>query len=137
MNELGSTSSDYGVSLRTAKLTALFCALISGVYGAVQVTPSPVLGLCLSFAPLLAVVFWVQADAKRTRVGSGLDSGFFLWFAWPIAVPWYVFKTRGRSGWRLVLGLLCLISSGYLSWFVIAWGLYGIRYAMWYLRIGT
>jgi len=125
------------ISLRTAKVTAIFCALAAGVYAAVQAEPSPSLALFFSFGPLLAVILWLQKDARRTGVASVLDLGFFLWLAWPIVIPWYAFKTRGSAGWRLFLGLFVLISSAYLGWLTTAWALYGVRYASWYFRAGA
>jgi hypothetical protein len=128
------------ISLQTAKITAIFCALAAAVYGTAQAEPSPLVALFLSFGPLLAVILWLQEDARRTGVGSVLDLGYFLLAAWPIVIPWYALKTRGRAGWRLTLGLLILIGSAYLGWLVawgIAWVIYGIRYAAWYLRVGA
>jgi hypothetical protein len=124
-------------SLRTAKIIALFCALAAAVYGAAQAEPSPWVSLFFSFGPLLAVVLWLQKDAKQTGVGSVLDLGFFLWVAWPIVIPWYVFKTRGRAGWRLVVGLFALIGSAYIGWLTAAYAIYGIRYVSWYFRLGA
>ena len=50
------------ISLRTAKVTAIFCALAAAVYAAVQADPSPSLALFFSFGPLLAVILWLQKD---------------------------------------------------------------------------
>ena len=125
------------ISLHTAKVTALFCALAAAVYGAAQAEPSPLVALFFSFGPLLAVILWLQKDARRTGVGSVLDLGYFLLAAWPIVIPWYAFKTRGHAGWRLLLGLFTLISSAYLGWLTTAWVIYGVRYARWYFRVGT
>ena len=69
----------------------------------------------LSFGPLLAVILWLQKDARRTGVGSVHDWGYFLLLAWPVVIPWYALKTRGRSGWRLTAGLFVLILSAYIS----------------------
>jgi len=125
------------ISLRTAKVTATFCALAAAVYAAVQADPSPSLALFFSFGPLLAVILWLQKDARRTGVASVLDLGFFLWLAWPIVIPWYAFKTRGSAGWRLLLGLFALISSAYLGWVTTAWVIYGVRCAWWYFGTGA
>jgi hypothetical protein len=93
--------------------------------------------LFLSAGPLLAVLIWVQRDADRTGIGSVHDLGLFLWFAWPVIIPWYAWKTRGQSAWRLVLTLFALIGSAYISSFLVAWIAYGIRYAIWYSRSGA
>lgn len=108
------------VTLRTAYLTSAFCSVVAALYLPVAVEPAPVLLLFISFAPLTAVCLWLQKDAGRTGVGNIQDWGFFLWLFWPVLIPWYAFKTRGISGWRLaggLLGLACapLITASVLS----------------------
>ena len=107
------------LTLRVAKLAALFCSLAAALYAAVQIDPSPFVSFFLSGGPFLAVIIWLQKDARRTGVGTVLDWGYFLLLAWPVVIPWYAFKTRGRSGWRLTAGLLGLILSPYVSWLVV------------------
>ena len=124
-------------SLWTAKITGIFCGLASAGYAAMQIEPFPAVTLFLSFAPLLTIILWLQKDAKRIGVPQILDLGLFLWLAWPIMLPWYAFKTRGRAGWSLSLGLFILVGSGYLGWLITAWTIYGVRYALWYLQGGT
>jgi hypothetical protein len=115
------------ITLSVAKLTGLFCSLAAALYAATHGEPSPAIALFLSWAPLVAVIIWLQKDARVTGVGTGLDWGYFLWIAWPVLIPWYAFKTRGRSGWRLTMGLLGLISAAYISGLVVA-------YAVWYFE---
>ena len=78
----------------------------------------------------MAVILWLQQDARRTGVGSVHDLGYFLLLAWPIVIPWYAFKTRGRSGWRLAIGLFGLIGAAYVTWFSVA-------YVIWRFRVGA
>jgi hypothetical protein len=73
---------------------------------------------------VLAVILWVQQDARRTGVGAVLDLGLLLWLTWPVAIPWYAFKTRGRGGWKLAIGLLALCLSAYLVSILVAWMTY-------------
>ena len=115
------------ITLRVAKLAALFASLAAAAYASTQSQPSPIVALFLSSGPLLAVILWLQKDSRRTGVGAVLDWGYFLFLAWPIVIPWYAFKTRGRSGWRLVAGLFGLVSASYITWAVVA-------YAMWYVE---
>ena len=115
--------------LRTAKITALFCAVVAALYAVAQEEPAPVVGLFLTSGPLIAVIVWLQRDAARTRIAAVHDLGFFLWFSWPLVIPWYAWKTRGRSGWRLSLGLFGLIASAYLSWLLVAWLVYAVYYS--------
>jgi hypothetical protein len=107
------TKHDHG--LRTARITALFCAFASALYTLADAEPSPIVVLFFSAAPLLAVIMWLERDAHRTGVGAVHDLGFFLWFAWPVVIPWYAWKTRGSRGWRLCLGLFTLIGSAYIG----------------------
>src|SRR5262245_37469485 len=114
----GSPDSTHGVSLRPAVVTALFCTLASGLLTAARLEPLPIVSLFFSVGPLIVVILWLQADAHRTRVGAVHDLGLFLWFAWAVVIPWYAWKTRGRAGWRLALGLFALICSGYAGQFL-------------------
>jgi len=38
-------------------------------------------------------------------------SDSWLWLAWPIVIPWYLVKTRGRHAWPMALVLLLVIAS--------------------------
>jgi hypothetical protein len=120
-------------TLNVAKLAALSSSLTAAVYGATQVEPSEIVELFIAFAPLFAVVLWLQKDARRTRIGAVQDWGYFLLLAWPIMIPWYVFKTRGRSGWILLLGLIGLILSSWATSFAVPWLIYFAKYTAWYL----
>jgi hypothetical protein len=107
--------------LRGARITALVCSLTTALYAIAQVDPSPLVVLFTSAGPLIAVIMWMQRDARRTGVGSVHDFGFFVWLAWPVVIPWYAWKTRGRSGWRLMVGLFVLIGSAHLTWLFTSW----------------
>jgi hypothetical protein len=108
------------ITLSVARLAALFCSLAAAVYAATQIEPTPIVALGMSGGPLLAVMLWLQKDAQRTGTGVVQDWGYFLLLAWPVVVPWYAFKTRGRKGWWLTSGLLGLIGSPYISSIVVA-----------------
>jgi hypothetical protein len=131
------TSSPDDLTLRTAKLAALCCCVIAALYAGLDAEPSLQVAGFYNAAPLFFVIIWLDKDGRRTGVGSLLDWGASLGMAWPVAVPWYVFKTRGLAGWRLLLGLTFLIFSATITWFVVAWIAYGIRYALWYREFGS
>ena len=118
-------------------MTALACSIAAAVYAAAQLEPSPVVALFLSGGPLIAVILWLQKDARRTGVGAVQDWGLFLWIGWPVVIPWYAWKTRGRAGWPLELGLVGLILSAYVTSAVVPWLIYGVQYAIWYLEMGA
>ena len=113
------------ITLGVAKLAAVFFSLAAAVYAATQAEPSPFIAYFLSGGPLLAVIIWLQKDSRRTGVGAVQDWGYFLVLFWPVVIPWYAFKTRGRSGWRLTLGLFGLVAAPHISWLVAA---YLVRY---------
>ena len=121
-------------TLRVAIGTAVFCSMTAAVYTLAEIEPSPMVVLFWTFGPVLAVILWLQKDGQRTGVGAVQDWGFFAWLAWPVVIPWYAFKSRGRTGWRLLLGLIALISSPYITAFVVAWLAYGVRLAIWYFE---
>jgi hypothetical protein len=70
-------------------------------------------------APAIAAVFasifflssmglWVLSDARQHNHSLPYDFSFFVFFAWPLVVPIYLFSTRG---WRAfaTLGLFVLL----------------------------
>ena len=71
-----------------------------------QVEQSSLLLFSFLIGGILA--FWVYKDSRSTGGSMGLDQTFFIFFAWPITFPLYLFQSRGfRSG-----GLLLLIFLG-------------------------
>jgi hypothetical protein len=108
------------VTLTVAKVASLFASVAAAAYASAQLEPSPIVGLFLSAGPLYGVILWLEKDAHRTGVGAVLDLGYFLLLAWPIVIPWYAFKTRGPSGWRLTAGLFGLIGAPYVTFLLAA-----------------
>jgi hypothetical protein len=113
-------------TLWVAVLTSVFCSFAAATYATAYAEASALVDLFLSWAPLMAVILWLQKDARRTGVGAVQDWGFFLLFFWPFVIPWYAWKTRGRAGWRLTLGLMALILSPFLAGFLGSWLVYGL-----------
>jgi serine/threonine protein kinase len=58
------------------------------------------------FSILLAT--WVSIDAKINSFNKSLDFGFFFLIFWPIALPYYLSKTRGVKGFFQSLGFIML-----------------------------
>jgi hypothetical protein len=112
-------------TLWVAVLTSVFCSFVAAIYAAAYEQALSIVDLFLAWAPLVAVILWLQKDARRTGVGAVQDWGFFLLLFWPIVIPWYAWKTRGRRWWWLMLGLMALILSPFLAGFLVSWMLYG------------
>jgi hypothetical protein len=100
-------------SLRYAVISAILCSLGAAFYSSAPVEPLPIVAFVLTVGPLFAVISWLQKDARRTGVGAVHDLGFFLWLAWPVVIPWYVWRTRGLGGWKLLIALFACIVSAY------------------------
>ena len=109
------------MTFRVAILSAVFCSAAAALYAGSQTEPAPVVDLFFSLGPLIAVIMWLQQDARRTGIGAVQDWGYFLFLAWPVVIPWYAFTTRGRDGWRLTAVLFALITSAYITGNVVAY----------------
>jgi hypothetical protein len=118
-------SASNDITLWTSRTVALVCSVAAAIYAGVGLEPSPVVELLLSACPLFTVILWLQKDAQRTHTAAILDWGLFLWIAWPVVIPWYAWSTRGRSGWRLALGLLVLVLAPYVTGMIVGWLVYG------------
>ena len=60
----------------------------------------------------MALLFgwWVEADSRQTRYWPCYDFGTFVFFGWPVVLPYYLFRTRGLRGFYLTMaffGLWC------------------------------
>jgi hypothetical protein len=128
------TQASPDTTLRVAIATAVFSSMTAALYTLAEVEPSNPVLTFLTIGPPIAVILWLQKDTQRTGIGRVLDFGLFVWIAWSVVIPWYVFKTRGRTGWRLLLGLIVLISSAHVTAFVVTWLAYGVRLAIWYFE---
>ena len=86
-----------------------FCSATAAIYAVAGVEPAVPVVLLLLFGPALSVGLWIEQDAHTTGVGAVMDFGWFACMAWPVVLPWYAFKSRGRSGWKLLVALLALM----------------------------
>jgi hypothetical protein len=66
--------------------------------------PSPHADLVSRIGLQLILASWVISDAQKRGRKLCYDYGSFVFFAWPIVVPVYLFQTRGA---RAFLTLLC------------------------------
>jgi hypothetical protein len=119
---LAHTSGSTGdITLAVAKAVALAVSLAVALYVAAEAEPSPPMTVVMSYAPVVTVILWLQKDAQRTGVGAVLDLGYFLCLAWPVVIPWYAFRTRGRGGWRLIVGLFALIAGPWATGVLVSY----------------
>jgi hypothetical protein len=81
-----------------------------GLHGALG-SPSGTPALAAVLASMLflsSMVLWVLADARLRHRTLPYDFGSFVFFAWPLVVPIYLFSTRGLRAF-VPLGFFLLI----------------------------
>jgi hypothetical protein len=103
------------IRLRLAGVTAAYCSVATALYVTANAEPVPIVGLFVTGGPPLMVILWVCQDAQRRRIAQVTDLGFLMVLFWPVAIPWYAFKSRGLAGWKLGLGLLALMCAPQLT----------------------
>jgi hypothetical protein len=90
-------------------LTLWFCMVAFGIASAASPDGAGLparADLASRFAFPLAIAAWVMADARKRGRRLCHDYDSFLFFAWPVMLPIYLFQTRGA---RAFLTLLCFI----------------------------
>ncbi|MEO8201961.1 MAG: hypothetical protein ABI679_15625 [Gemmatimonadota bacterium] len=100
------------------------CFVMAFVYGLLGATPNPGLGVLLSVGPPIAVTMWLVRDSRLQRIATVHDAGLLFYVTWPLLMPWYALKTRGRAGWALVGQLYALALAGFAG--IICGGLIGL-----------
>jgi hypothetical protein len=98
-------------SLRPLLITSGVCAAIAALYTLPPLPANPLVIFVTTLAPTVSAANWIQSDAQARRVGLVHDLGFFLLIAWPVVIPWYAVKTRGRHPWPMALALPLVIAS--------------------------
>src|SRR5919197_2605055 len=99
--------------------TTAVCCIIAAAYTLLETEPPAGVGVIVPIAPLLAVVFWFQEDARRTPLAGVQDWGFFLWIAWPFLLPWYSLKVK-RLGWRFLVLTVGLVFAPVATIYAVA-----------------
>jgi hypothetical protein len=80
-----------------------------------MLVPATAMLFLLSWGPPIGVTIWLTADSRRLRAIRAYDTGLLFYLTWPLSLPWYVVRTRGRAGWRLVAKLYGLAVSGLMG----------------------
>jgi hypothetical protein len=98
-------------SLRPLLVTSGICAAIAALYALPPLPGNALVVIVTRLAPMVAAANWIRSDARARKIGLVHDLGFFLLIAWPVVIPWYAVKTRGRHAWPMALVLLLVIAS--------------------------
>ena len=62
-----------------------------------------------------AFAWWVLVDCRRQGIPTSIDHGWFIFFAWPVAVPYHLFQTRRARGCLVMAGMFGLFVASYLA----------------------
>ena len=73
------------------------------VYSAFSFQPSPLFMALYSFAIASALAVWAHRDSHSNQASFGLDQAMYIFFAWPIIFPVYIFRAYGFRRGILIL----------------------------------
>ena len=121
-----------GVEPTTATLLLVAFMLVSQAAGAAfdvagRETP-PGFDLLQTFGAIYAVGYWIQVDNRRYNFKWPYCQGIFLYMVGWFVIPYYLFKTRGKYAFLILILFLCLTTM--FSFIGIALGtlLFGSRF---------
>jgi hypothetical protein len=69
----------------------------SGVFAGLGREMPAQLSLLMSITLFWAIGWWLRDDLRKRNKTLVYCLGMFLWIAWPILLPYYLIKTRGRK----------------------------------------
>jgi hypothetical protein len=72
-------------------------------------TISPLTTLLWMLALSLSITGWVWEDRRACGYKASFEFDAFVFFAWPVAVPYYLCRTRGWRGLYATAGLFAAI----------------------------
>ena len=84
----------------------LVANMVAMVYALHRLQPSASFLWLYYLGSALVVTYWILADGRRLGVSRVVDQGFFLIAAWPVCLPYHLFKTRRLKGAVTLVGLL-------------------------------
>jgi hypothetical protein len=91
--------------------------IINGLCAVRQSEPSQGFAF-FSYLILFSLIgYWLNKDNQRYKIAWVFDMGFFLYLAWPLIVPFYLFKTRGVKALRIIFGFIGI----FLGAYIIGW----------------
>jgi len=76
-----------------------------------RAVPSEATQLVLSFALALVIALWVRADRRKRSVSVHYEFDTFVFFFWYVAMPYYLYKTRGWRGPMMAFGIAILVAT--------------------------
>ena len=112
LNRQASSSSIYLVPL--AALTAIYSLGLSLLSRHGLSVPDGT-ELLWRFAFSLTLAFYVRFDRRVRHFHAPFEFDAFVFFAWIAVVPYYLYRTRGRRGVLMAIGIFGLAIAPYVA----------------------
>jgi hypothetical protein len=80
--------------------------VIAGIYLARDIEPPSAFTFLYPLGLLWLIGWWLQTDSRKYGVAWVFDMGLFLYIAWPLIMPYYLFRTRGLKGFLPILAFI-------------------------------
>jgi hypothetical protein len=77
--------------------------IVTGAYRVSGIEPPASFTLIYILGFYWIIGWWLRADSRRRGFAWMFDLGFFLTVAWPLVLPYYILKSRGRKGLLAIL----------------------------------
>ena len=78
----------------------------AGFYVASGLEPPGLFTFVLTVGSIWIIGWWLRTDSQKRGVGWVYDMGLFLYLAWPLVLPYYLFKTRGPKALLVIVGFV-------------------------------
>ena len=93
--------------------TSIFLVgFIDGLYRGMGFGMGPYVQIWAGLTIQFGIVFWLHRDMRLRRYHPAFDSRTFLFFAWSLVGPYYLFRTRGRMAFVPIAGFVALYAAG-------------------------
>lgn len=84
-----------------------FLQFLSGLFWGGRAEMGPLGALLLPLALQLGIVFWLHRDMRLHHYHPAFDSRTFLFVAWPLVGPYYLFRSRG---WKAIIPIAVFVA---------------------------
>ena len=81
------------------------------IAGVREVEASPAFRVLYYVGVAWALSWWVLLDSRAKKIPTSIDHGWFVFYAWPVIVPYHIIRTRGFRGCGLILALIGTFSA--------------------------
>lgn len=106
-------------------MLVLLCILIfvyhfgSGIYHVLGADPLPAFEFLYMASFISGVVWWVNAEVKKSAVTGVYCLGLLFGYGWLVMIPYHLFKTRGARGFIPLVALIGSFVAAYIATIIV------------------